>query len=221
MGLPARDDRPGLGERYGIAVNASTLELGDGRESALDVVAEMGYARIGMSAAALNEQERKEAELAPWLWGAGYGDDRTTALAKACTLFADLLRMKPYFAEIERVDPGIAQRFSECLINEWLSACCPKCGGSGWEEITGTGKRVRPSGRSRNAPKAICLRCRGSGRPPESQHMRVRVLQAKHRKIAEVEYRMLWRRQFSLARRRLKEISAMPRNHLIAARTSV
>jgi hypothetical protein len=222
MGLPARDERPGLGERYGIAVNATSLVSDPGRDTPLDRIAEMGYARIGMATEAAGDDEaRKEAELVPWLWRAAYGRDRSTSLVQACAGFAELLMIKPHFAEIERVDAGIVRRFAECVVQEWLSLRCQACGGGGWEEVTATGKRVRPSGRVRNAPKAICGKCRGSGKPKESMHLRLRVITSPQRKIREDEYSRLWRRQFTLARIRLKEISTKPRNHLHVARNSV
>lgn len=218
-GAQARSDRPGVGELYGIAINAAVLELDPGRESALDRVCEMGYARIAM--AFVEGEGRVAGELAPWLWRAGYGRDRGTALVQACVKFREWLVLKPYFAEIDRADPGVIQRFAECTVEEWLSHRCVACGGGGWQEVSPTGKRVRPSGRARNAPKAICLSCRGSGKPKPAPKLRMRVLGGGGRKIPGAEYFGFWHHQFRLALTWLREISARPREHLHAARKSV
>jgi hypothetical protein len=219
MGLPARE-RPGLGERYGIAVNASRLEIEVGHDAALDRICEMAYARIGMSAAAEGASDAMASELAPWLWRAAYGRDRGTAVGKACSGFSSWLMLRPYFAEIDMVDRGIVQRFAQAVVHEWLTLRCQACGGSGWEEITARGQRARPSGRSRNAPKAICSRCRGSGKPKPAHKLRIRVLSSTHRKVGDGEYEKLWRRQFSLGHAWLKKISERPRDHLHAIRSS-
>lgn len=216
MALTAKDARPGLGERYGVAVNASTLELEVGHESALDRVCEMGFARIGMAASAREESQRIAGELAPWLWRAAYGRDRSTGLAKACEMFGALLMLRPYMAEIERVYSGTVARFAQAVVHEWLELRCTACGGTGWQGVSATGKRVHAHTLGRNALKAICLVCRGGGRPKESRQLRIRALAAGERTIGEGEYAKLWRRQFTLARIELTQISQRPRDQLQA-----
>jgi hypothetical protein len=218
MALPARDARPGLGERYGVAVNASTLELEHGRETALDRICDMAYARIEIAGAAVGEAERIAAELAPWLWRAAYGDDRRTAQTMACTGFTDWLMTKPYMAEIERVDRGIVHRFAGVVLHEWLSLRCRACGGGGWQGVTPTGKRVHASTLGRGALKAICLQCRGSGRPKTSPQLRMRMLSSAARNVERHEYMLLWCRQFVLGHLALRSISEQPRARLTAMR---
>lgn len=218
MGLPARSDRPGLGEQYGVAVNASVLEIEPGRGGPLERICEMGYARIEMAIG--DAQRQVEAELAPTLWRSAYGRDNDATI-RAGRLFTDWLCLRPYFAEIELTEPGLVRRFADCVLDEWLTLRCGSCGGSSWQEISASGKRVRPSGRSRNAMKAICLACRGSGRPTPSPKMRMRVLGAERRKIPPAEYYAFWHRQFTGGFSALREIGSAPRNHLHAARKSV
>jgi hypothetical protein len=220
MALAARD-RPGMGERYGVAVNASSLVSEDGRDTPLDRICEMGYARIEMSAQAQDDAARIASELAPWLWSAAYGSsDRATSRVESCTRFAQWLLLKPYMAEIQRVDQGIVERFAQCVVHEWLSPRCRACGGSGWQGVTDKGKRVHASVLGRNCMKAICEQCRGSGRPKVSPALRMRALSG-GRKVGRGEYEKFWQRQFAVARAALKEISERPRNHLQAMRKAV
>jgi hypothetical protein len=218
MALAARSERPGMGERYGVAVTASKLEIEVGKESSLDRICEMGYARIEMSAQAKDEAARIAGELAPWLWSAAYGSFRATSRVEACTRFTSWLLLRPYMAEINQVDRGIVQRFAECVVHEWLSLRCKACGGSGWQGVTDSGKRVHAASLGRSCVKAICLQCRGSGRPPSSPKLRIRSLSSPARKVGDGEYDKLWRRQFSLGHAALKEISERPRDHLRAMR---
>jgi len=220
MAFPSRSDKPGQGERYGVAVNASVLELEHERETALDRVCEMGYARIEM-AKADGDAQRIAGELAPLLWRAAYGRDRGNALTMACASFAAWLKLKPYYAEIDLIDPGLVHRFAQAVIQEWLSLRCIGCGGGGWEEVTATGKRVCPTGRVRNAPKAICQHCRGSGKPKANPKLRMRVLGRGRDKIVDGEYGKFWYRQFFLADLWLKKISTTPRDHLHSMRIPV
>lgn len=218
MGSRVRDERAGFGERYGIAINARSLEIRVGSELALDRICAMAYARIEMSIG--DEEQKIVGELAPLLWRAAYGrDDAATILAGE--KFASWLCLKLYFGEIERAEPGLVRRFAFSALDEWLSLRCPACGGGGWQEVIKTGKRVRPTGRARNAPKAICQACRGTGRPKPSPQHRMRLMSSQARKMLAGEYFTFWHRQFGLAFASLRKISTSPRSHLQTSRESV
>jgi hypothetical protein len=209
-------DRPGLGERYGIAVNSSSLEPREG-DSPIDTIGAAGFARIELEGQARNEAERIEARMAPLLWRAKYGRDAVATRDAADLLFA-WLQLYPFVVEVDLVRPGQARIFSSRVLHEWLTSRCTWCGGTGWQERTRTGKRIRPTGQSRNAKLIICSACRGSGRLRTSPIERCKALSSPGAwRVDRGEYVRLWARLFSLTLARVQWISKAPRGPLQSA----
>lgn len=205
-------DRPGLGERYGVAVNSPNLEEGH----ALDVMTAAGFAAAELERQAPDAIGLIEARLAPLLWRAKYGRDGVATMGAVALLTGWLLH-RPFLAEIEYVRPGMTRIVSARALHEWLSSRCSWCGGTGWQEVTRSGKRVRASRGVRNANLAICGTCKGTGRLRTTWIERCRALTTAAWEVDRGEYVRLWHGVLGFTLLRLRLVTLAPRGPLQSA----
>lgn len=197
-------ERPGFGERYGVAINASSLE----DNGALEFLGAAGYARLELEAGAPDERALIEARLAPLLWRARYGRDGIATIG-AIHLFRSWLLQYPWISEVERVRDGMALLVSSRLLHEWLTSRCTWCGGTGWQEMR-DGMRVRADRGVRNVRLALCITCKGSGRKRTGKHERARAIsRADAWHVERREFVFIWLRLFSHALEELHRISGL------------
>jgi hypothetical protein len=163
-------------ELVGCAVNASALELREGRELPLDRVAALGGAahRIatgadlaGLPVAAMGaDLYRRSADLRQLMLDPGTPDQRDILAGELCPnlihiregrqfhllprtikLFALWLQPRRLFAELKTTaELELLERFAEQVLHEWLSDKCTHCGGTGKLERLANGRSVRPRG---------------------------------------------------------------------------
>lgn len=206
--MAASEKKPDIRELVGIAVNTSALDSSETHERAVDRIAALGAASLEVSlgadvarlpiAAMAGEVYRRSAdmrdvmldpgtpderdqiagELAPLLWHVRYGA-QYSLLPAAVRLFARWLRMRAMFAGfVTEAHFLVLQRFSACVLHEWLSDRCIACGGSGKLERTRAGGWIRPRGSmQRNATFRPCAGCGGSGKARPSHGERARWLE--------------------------------------------
>jgi hypothetical protein len=213
MALNARQEQgPGLVEQYAVAVNTADL---DGR--ALEVLSVMGAARRTMAEDARTEAAAIRRELAVDLWRVRDGKDEA-AYARCGALFAAWLRLEwPWIAEIEAVDPGIADRFACHAMHERFRMQCRVCRGGRRMQVLPGGRQVRPFGVGRSYARIIdCQACRGTGRVITGPVDRIKALRGA-RPIARPEYAELWHRAFFRAQLKLSECANDPHEHLHSA----
>jgi hypothetical protein len=125
-----------------------------------------------------DERDRLASELGPFLWHIRYGAQHEL-LPKAVRLYARWLQHRRLFSEFTtEAHVLVLERFSACVLHEWLSDRCVACGGSGKLERTNSGAWIRPRGSmQRNAVFRPCRGCDGSGRSRPSHAERARWLE--------------------------------------------
>lgn len=210
-------EKPGLVEQYAVAVNTSDLD-----HRALDIVGAMGFARLELVAAARTPAARIAADLGSLIWRAREGRDKA-AEGMMVHAFADWVRASyPWAEEVDLADPGIVERFSSRVIEEWLRLRCMQCGGGGRMQQLPNGRLVKPGIGGRGHVKlASCGLCQGTGRRKISHAERKRVLggvdrasRTAIRRISDDEYTTLWARHFARAFTWLRELSNGSRQRL-------
>lgn len=186
-----KPERRMISEKVGSAVNAAHLEHREREETAIDLVGALGAAALHVHHGSdyrrepvvftladpkhqVNPQDALAAELGSLLAHIRDGKQHGQ-VPLAVRTYARWLAYRGRFARIDGAAallPLLAAR----ALHEYLSDRCPRCGGTGRLEVSGSGLLVRGSGRmARNAVFRNCPAkqgCGGSGRPVPSHTAR-------------------------------------------------
>jgi len=168
--------KPGLMEQVGVAVNTKNLTVDPDHTRAADKIMALGMAASAVARARNPYPNRNviEARLAPLLWSVRAGDQRGYDL-RLSNLFASWLFVagKLPSERPDQVERG--QAFAERVIHELLNDKCAACRGCGRQEQI-AGKWMPPRGGVRNAQLKTCMGCGGSGRRKGNKHARAHCL---------------------------------------------
>lgn len=153
------NERPGVIELTGAAVNASDLSPREGVLGAVERVAALAYTQMNPGALEHSATEQIEidpgSELAAVLIRLKAGGQRREA-ERALQLLVQWIRHQRAYAKWKvRDGDSLVHTFARRALFEWLNDTCPECGGAAWRGLERDSLMTK---------RTACRPCRGSGR---------------------------------------------------------